>query len=189
MTAPHGPWKVLASKKLVDSPWLQVFENSYELPNGAVIPTYYLTERSDSVLCACFTGSHFVMVRQYRPGIQESTLCHPGGRLEAEDSSPVSGALRELLEETGYQPVSVEPLGAFAQIPAVSAAKVHLFVVRCEASAQDRPDATEDLSVILLTPSELEAAINAGQVNCVACVALSYRALRRLNAAGEAMEP
>lgn len=178
-------WKVLSSKQLLDSPWLKVHENAYELPNGSVIPTYYLTERNDSALCVCYTGEHFVLVRQYRPGIGESTLCHPGGRVETEDGSPVSGALRELLEETGYRPAAVHSLGSFAQIPAASSAKVHLFLVNCDpaSSVLSEPEATEDLSVELLTRAELEEVIESGGMNCLACVAASYRAFCCLDAA------
>lgn len=178
-------WRRLTSETIVDSPWLRVHQNSYELPNGSVIPTYYITERSDSALCVCYTGEKFVLVRQYRPGIEKWTLCHPGGRIEGDDPSPVSGGLRELLEETGYRPLEVTPLGAYAQIPAVSTGKVHLFLVQCEAVASEepKPDATESLEVVQVTLAELENAIAGGEMDCLACVAATYRALARIQSA------
>jgi 8-oxo-dGTP pyrophosphatase MutT (NUDIX family) len=177
-------WQLTSSKQLIDSPWLRVQENSYLLPNGAQIPKYYISERNDATLCVCCHGEQVILVRQYRPGINQVTLCHPGGRLEANDPSPLSGALRELLEETGYTPQAVQPLGTFAQIPAVSTASVHLFLIDCEAiqTTESCPEQTEDLSTELVSLSKLEELINNGQMNCIACVAASYRALAAIRA-------
>jgi 8-oxo-dGTP pyrophosphatase MutT (NUDIX family) len=113
------------------------------------------------------------------PGIEKSTCCCTGGRLEDEDRSPVDGALRELLEETGLSPKVVRDFGAFAQIPAVETGRVHLFLVECEA-APLRPnnrDHTEDIFIEFVPITRLEELIAAGDMDCVACVAASYKLL------------
>jgi ADP-ribose pyrophosphatase len=69
------------------------------LPNGREIIEYYIVERQDSAICVCQIDGQVLLVRQYRPGIGKTTLCHPGGRIEKDDQSPVQGALRKLLEE------------------------------------------------------------------------------------------
>lgn len=175
-------WKLLSSKLLVESPYLRVYENSYELPNKERIPRYYITDRNDSALCVCCIDTQVLLIRQYRPGIKQASLCHPGGRIETTDASAVSGALRELLEETGYEPYKVTPLGTYAQIPAVSGARVHILLVQCHRAAQGnpRPDRTEDLHLEFVELSRLEEVITSGQMDCIACVAASYRALAYL---------
>src|SRR5881394_1416482 len=57
---------------------------------------------------------HVVMVRQQRHGVGQETLELPGGMVDATDPSPLEAARRELLEETGYRALTVEPIGSIA---------------------------------------------------------------------------
>lgn len=172
-------WHCTGTTQLIDSKWLQVSQSSYELPDGRKVPEYYIVKRQDSAICVCRVGNDVLLVRQYRPGIGKVTLCHPGGRLEDDDESPVHGALRELLEETGLVPDKVHHLGAYAQIPAVETGRVHIFIVDCSADSvgTSRLDPTEDLSAELLPLSKLKAAIASGDMDCLACVTASYAVL------------
>jgi 8-oxo-dGTP pyrophosphatase MutT (NUDIX family) len=122
------------------------------------------------------------LVRQYRPGIKRVTLCHPGGRIEKGDPSPVHGALRELLEETGLKSDRVRRMGAFAQIPAVETGRVHMYLVDCSSLASDLAglDTTEDLAIVLRPISELPALVASGEMDCLGCVAASWRLLLML---------
>lgn len=180
-------WQHLTSRVVVDSPWVRVRLNSFALPNGRRIPEYYIIERPDSAVCVCCIGMQVLLVHQYRPEIEKDTLCHPGGRLEATDCSPVDGALRELLEETGLSPKAVSELGAFAQIPAVETGRVHMFLVECEAAPpkSSNPDTTEDIATELVPIAKLEELIAAGDMDCVACVAASYKLLLMTESPGQ----
>jgi len=175
-------WNVKSSKIVLENPWLRVRENSYILPNGNKIPKYYIAERADSAICVCVRGSDVLLVRQYRPGIEKTTLCHPGGRIETSDSSAVAGGLRELLEETGYTPQIWETLGIYGQIPAVSSAKVHILLVEYVGDKKSTltQDPNEDIEMEVVPISALRDIIAQGDMDCVACVAASYLALSRL---------
>jgi ADP-ribose pyrophosphatase YjhB (NUDIX family) len=101
------------------------------------------------------------------------------GVLTAEDKSPVHGALRELLEETGLAPDRVRHLGAFGQIPAVETGRVHMYLVDCSLAKRAvlNLDATEDLSTLLVPISKLGSIIENGDMDCLACVAATYKLL------------
>lgn len=74
-----------------------------ELPNGHVIPEYYVFEYPDWVnVIAIAEDGRMVLVRQYRHGIGRVSYEIPAGVLEPSDISPLAGAQRELLEETGF---------------------------------------------------------------------------------------
>ena len=74
--------KVLASKYLFKKPWLTVRQEKIELPNGVIVPEYYILE--------------------YRHGSQTTNYEFCGGCVDPEDESPMAAAQRELFEETGY---------------------------------------------------------------------------------------
>lgn len=171
-------WQRQTRKKVLDSEWIKVFEDSYTLPNGHQIPHYFIWESSNSALCVCKIDDKVLLTQQYRPGIEKHTVCHPGGRLESQDSSPMSGALRELLEETGYSPHKVTPIGNFGQIPAITPNRVHFFLVECKPSpGLSKPDASEKIDTRLVPIEELKSLIASGEMDCVACIAATYLAL------------
>jgi len=172
-------WHRTSTKQLVNSPWLEVSRDSYVLPDGREVPEYYIVRRNDSAVCVCCVDDQLVLVRQYRPGIRKVTLCHPGGRIESDDPSPVHGAVRELLEETGLAAQEVQHIGTFAQMPAVETGRVHMFLVACARTRTRASDADsgEYIATIFLPMSELRAVISNGKMDCLACAAASYKVL------------
>src|SRR6266567_1508471 len=61
---------------------------------------------------------NFVLVRQYRHGIDAPTLEVPGGIID-EGQDPAGAAIRELREETGYGQGTLVPLGVSHPNPAL----------------------------------------------------------------------
>ena len=60
-------WKVLESEYLVRRPWLTARRDRLELPDGRIIPEYYVLEYPDWVNVIAITkDGQFVMERQYR---------------------------------------------------------------------------------------------------------------------------
>ena len=174
-------WQRETRKTVLDSPWIKVHEDSYVLPDGQQIPHYFIWESGDSALCVCKIRENVLLTRQYRPGIEKQTVCHPGGRLESLDVSPVSGAMRELLEETGYSPRKITPLGTFGQIPAITPNRVYVFLVECESSAsQPSREPSEKIEVELVPITKLEGLVASGEMDCIACVAATYLALNTI---------
>ena len=171
-------WQRKTRETVLDSLWIRVYKDKYVLPDGHEVPDYFVWESGDSALCVCKVGEDNVLLtRQYRPGIEKFTLCHPGGRLESSDASPVSGAMRELLEETGYSSQRVTPLGMFGQVPAITPNRVHIFLVQCEPSSnQPAPEPSEKIAVELVPILNLKELIASGDMDCVACVAATYLA-------------
>jgi 8-oxo-dGTP pyrophosphatase MutT (NUDIX family) len=172
-------WQRKAREIVLESPWIKVYKDEYVLSSGHEVSDYFIWESGDSALCVCKVGEDNVLLtRQYRPGIEKFTLCHPGGRLESSDASPVSGAMRELLEETGYSPQKVTSLGMFGQIPAITPNKIHFFLVECQSSPTvPYLDKSEKIDVEFIPIANLGKMIASGDMDCVACVAATYLAL------------
>lgn len=85
-------------KKVFSTPFFDI-EKGID-PNNLNTQPYYRLTSLDSVICCVMTmQGEFVMVRQFRPNIDEYTLEFPaGGLLKSEE--PLEAAKREFLEET-----------------------------------------------------------------------------------------
>ncbi|MDE6270961.1 MAG: NUDIX hydrolase [Muribaculaceae bacterium] len=95
-------WTSLGHEYLFRRPWLTVRKERFRLPNGAVNNEYYILEYPTWVnVIARTTDGRFVMVEQYRPGLDGIFTELVAGVAEAGEE-PLQAAKRELLEETGY---------------------------------------------------------------------------------------
>lgn len=96
-------WTTLSSKYLIQKDWCTLRVDSVRLPNGSTIPDYYVLEYPDWVNVIAITKEkEFILVYQYRHGLQQSNYELPAGTCESIDKNPLETAKRELLEETGY---------------------------------------------------------------------------------------
>lgn len=78
-------------------------KDTVKLPDGPVIPSFYVLEYPDWICVLGITKSgKLILVRQYRHGIGKVSYELCAGTCEAEDDSPLESARREMLEETGY---------------------------------------------------------------------------------------
>jgi len=69
----------------------------------------------------------FFMVEQWRHGANQLCKEFPGGVID-KGETPEQGALRELLEETGYKPGKLTKLGSMSPNPAIMSNRVHFFL-------------------------------------------------------------
>uniref|UniRef100_UPI00261B2716 NUDIX hydrolase n=1 Tax=uncultured Proteiniphilum sp. TaxID=497637 RepID=UPI00261B2716 len=96
-------WKVIESEYLHRRPWLTVRRELLQMPDGTVVPEYYVLEYPNWVnIIAITKEGKFILVKQYRPGIEKTCFELCAGVCEKEDASPLFSAQRELREETGY---------------------------------------------------------------------------------------
>ncbi|MCL2609339.1 MAG: NUDIX hydrolase [Treponema sp.] len=125
-------WKVESSENIFDCKIFSIHQNHSISPENE-LHTYTVIDAKDWVIVLpeleTPEGKKFLMVWQWRHGLQGLSLEFPGGVIE-KGESPEDAAQRELLEETGYKAGSVRKMGEFSPNPAIMSNKVHLFFAK-----------------------------------------------------------
>lgn len=159
-------WEVIESEYLHRRPWLTVRRESLQMPDGTVVPEYYVLEYPNWVNIIAITRDRkFILVKQYRPGIEKTCLELCAGVCEKEDASPLVSAQRELMEETGYGGGTWSEFMCVA--PNASAANNYSYCFiaeNVEKLGDQALDESEELTVHLLSFEELKELLESGNI-------------------------
>lgn len=176
-------WKAQASHEIFRTGFFRLRSDECQLPDGRVMPRYYVMEFPDWVNIVPVTDDNrIVLVEQYRHAAGETHLEIPGGSTHpGTGEDPRLAAERELLEETGFRASDVRLLASHKPNPAMQNNFMHTFIgYGCRKVAEPQPDPFEDLRVVLKTVPELYHMILDGQINHSIVVASLLYALPHL---------
>jgi ADP-ribose pyrophosphatase len=128
---------------------------------GAPGDPFYSLELPDYVsIVATTIAGDFVLVRQFRPAVETTTLELPAGLVDAGDT-PENTAIRELKEETGFRIDRVTLVGCLKPDTGRLGNRLWVYiargVVRDEAA---RPEA--GMEVVLRSPAQVSRALADG---------------------------
>lgn len=154
-------WKLLSSEYLIKRPWLTARKDKLQLPNGKIIPEYYVLEYPDWVnIIAVTKDNQIVMERQYRHGANSTNYEIPSGIIE-KDETPLEAGQRELLEETGYGGGEWQKIMTLSANPTMMTNMNHCFLaVGVEKVSDQHLDETECLDVFLKSRDEVLAMLD-----------------------------
>lgn len=172
-------WKILDKTDLVDAlPYMKVWVEKVELPDGRIVDDFYQVLIPDSVLIfARDTEDRIVVERAYRHALKRVSMILPAGGIN-EGEEPLIAARRELLEETGYTSDDWSELGSFQTNSNQGLGRVHLFeALGARKTADAESGDLENIEVVLLTTEELEAAIRGGDMIAMSSIAAFSLAL------------
>ena len=161
-----GPWKVLQSEYLARKPWFTVRVDRVQLPTGAIIEEYWVSEYRPWVNVVAVTpDDQVLLIRQYRHGLGQVHFELPAGTGDAGETSMEDAARRELLEETGYGGGRWSPFMTLSANPALQNNLAHTFLAEDVVPTADaHPDAGEDLRLHLVAVDDLQALLDGGEV-------------------------
>lgn len=175
-----GPWKVLSSREVFSTSIFRFRIDECELPDGRVMPNYYVLEFPDWVNVVPVTeDNQIVLVEQYRQAAGEVHLEIPGGSLDPHSGEdPKKAALRELAEETGYVPSDLRLVGVHQPNPAMQNNRMHTYVgFGCKKIAEMNLDPFEDIRVVTKSIPEVMDLVMAGKISHSVVVASLLYAL------------
>lgn len=150
-------WEVLEREYLFRRPWLTARKDVVKLPNGNIIPEFYVLEYPDWVnVIAITTDEKFVMIRQYRHGLGETRYELCAGVVDPGED-PLTAAKRELYEETGYGKGEWEEISVISGNPSTINNLTHCFVAKgVEKISTQHLESSEDITVHILTAEEVK---------------------------------
>lgn len=177
-----APWETLRSEVVFQHRWYHLRRDHVMLPTGQVLDDYFVSVRPDVVLIfALTTDQQVLLVRQYKHGIADILVELPGGVIDAHETSPLAAAQRELLEETGYAADSFELLAEVVDNPTKDTNRISFFLARnARRVAEQQLDETENIEVLTVPLTELEAWVLNGTIRVAGSMALCLLALRQL---------
>ena len=159
---------------------VNVRRDKAKLPDGRLTNREVVEHPGGVAIFAMDDQDRVALVRQYRYPMGEIVLELPAGKLDPGED-PVTGALRELKEETGAEPGTLLPLGRMIPAPGCYGETLHLFLAKDLTFGPQHLDADEFLNVERVPFDELVHRCVNGEIDDGKTVAAVLRAKVLLN--------
>jgi len=174
-------WKTLETEHIFKSGLVSIDKEKCEMPDGRIMPNYYILRFPDWVNIVPITkDQQVVLIRQYR---HATGLIHwevPGGAVNRGEDAK-TGALRELEEETGYSSRELVLVGENFPNPALQDNKIHTYLaLNCEFKGDQHLDPFEEIEVELIPLADLKKWVDDGKFNHNIVLASVYQSLNYL---------
>jgi len=172
------PWQRVRRKQLADCRIFSVEEVIARSPGSGQEHGFYLIETGDWInLVPVTRDRELVCIEQYRHGSDQITLEIPGGMLDLGEN-PAEAAIRECLEETGYEVRSAQPLGVLNPNPAIFSNSLHTYIgTDAREVAEISNTATEETRVVLVPLDDVESCLLSGRIDHALVAATLWRML------------
>ena len=133
------------------------------LPNGIQADFDVIHHPGSSAIVPLLPDNHVVMVKQYRPSVEDFIWEVPAGTLNPGED-PLECARRELIEEAGYRAKHWEKLIEILPAPGYTDERIHLYAARDLHPAPQNLDKDEVLEVTRLALGETLTMIKDGRI-------------------------
>ena len=166
-----GPWRRRTRRVAYENPWIDVWHDEVDRPDGTpgVYGVVHFRSRAVGVVAVGEDG-RILLVGQHRYALDEYSWEIPEGGVD-EGESLEAGCRRELREETGYEASSWRLLCRLSLSNSVTDERGALFFAEGLTAGVAEPDPSEDLEVRWATLDEVLAEIAAGAIHDVLTIA------------------
>lgn len=159
-------WQVLKRTPLLNmGPWLNVRQEEVKLPNGTIIPAWFVMDFPNWINVIAITKEgDFVMIDQYRHALGETHYELVAGVVD-EGEEPLHAAQRELSEEAGYGGGEWQAFMELSPNPTNHTNKSFTFLAMgVEKISEPHQEPSEDIHVHILTREEVKQLLASGEI-------------------------
>jgi ADP-ribose pyrophosphatase len=167
------PWRTLKRNLLLDRPpWMRIYADDVELPNGRIVEGYLRLESPSYVTIVPLDREKRIgLIRSYKRGVDAVDIQPPAGIIEA-DEPPLQAAQRELLEELGCTAHTWKPMGSYVLGGNFGGGPAHIFLATgCEQTQAPDSGDLEEQQVLWLPLPEVRQRWMDGRFRQLASVA------------------
>ena len=152
--------------------------DTVEKPGGKRT-TREIVEHSDCVAIVAVDDEYrILLVRQFRKAVEEELLEIPAGGIEHGETS-AQAVCRELQEEVGFFPNTIEELGGFYAAPGYCTEYLHLYLATDLTQSALEAEDTHEIEVVRVPVREVPDLISSGDIRDAKSVAGLLRFLWR----------
>jgi ADP-ribose pyrophosphatase len=159
----HLRERTLQSAPVYQGKFLDVRCDTVGLPDGGTAQREYIVHPGAAVVVPMLDDGRLVVERQYRYPLRRVMLEFPAGKIDPNEP-PLTCAMRELTEETGYHASEWARAGILHNAVAYSNEGIEIWFARGLTAGQPRLDQGEFLEVVTATFDELMQAAKDGEL-------------------------
>jgi ADP-ribose pyrophosphatase len=162
-----------------DGALLHVRRDRVRLPDGAAATREYIVHPGAVLVVPLLADGRLLVERQFRYPLQRVFIEFPAGKIDP-DETPRDTALREMIEETGYEVAHLTPLGQLHPVISYSTETIHCYLGEGLRHVGARLDHGEFLEVHALGVDALLEAFDRGEVTDAKTIAALFLYLRKV---------
>ncbi len=175
----HGPWKILKSEQIYSDPWIQLFRDQVQRPDGK--PGTYATVQLKAGVCVVAMDSigNLHLTKEFHYAVGRVTIEGVSGGIE-NDESPAVAATRELAEELGITASRWTPLGTVDPFTAAIRSPVEIYLAEDLSFNETNPEGTELIEHVIMSLEEgIQAVLGGVITHAPTCVGILRIALQK----------
>jgi ADP-ribose pyrophosphatase len=154
---------VVQSTQVYRGAFLDVRRDEVRLPDGSTATREYIVHPGAVMIVPVLDDGRLVVERQWRYPLARTMLEFPAGKLEVGEP-PLTCAVRELAEETGYRAAEWARAGILHNAIAYSNEGIEVWFARGLTPGARHLDAGEFLDVAIASVEELDALARSGEL-------------------------
>lgn len=160
---PLAKWKKISSEVKFKNNWWSYVIDKYLLPSGKEGEYHYVHTAGSAFIVPINQEGDIIMVKQYRYLDDRESLEFPGGGIK-ENEEPKNIALKELIEETGFEG-DVIKMGFFNPYKGVTDEMCHVFLARnLKPSSLHQKDESEEFEIKTFSKRKIEEMIYTNEI-------------------------
>ena len=155
--------RTLSSQLIYEGRAVKLRVDTVQMPGGRQT-TREIVEHADCVaVIAIDADDNVLLVKQFRKPVEKELLEIPAGGIEPGED-PVNCVCREMREETGYLPRTVERIGGFYSAPGYCTEYLYLYLATDLISSPLCAEDTESIKLVRVPISQIPSLITSGRI-------------------------